>query len=124
VNERREVEAVLRAARERAEKRGTTVEQEIEYVAAERARKREARARRAAEYRSSHTREFLEVEKHLRAATTALRHVLAESEGVDFDIAPLPGDPTTYRGLLVHSLGRVRARINEVEQAITKRPES
>ena len=82
---RREVAEVLTTARERAERRGTTVEAELPDVAQRRQRHREAAKTTRARKADQSSLRYIAVEGHLAQASSALRKALAEAAGVDWE---------------------------------------
>ena len=81
---RREAATVLDIARDRAERRGTTVEEEIPAVAEFQAKASRAGKSQRAAHKARHGFRFIEVEGHLARAKSLLTKALAESEGVNF----------------------------------------
>jgi len=79
-----EVTAVLDTARERAERKGTTVETAIIEVAEWREKSRRAAKRYDTERKARHSLRFVEIEGHLAGAKRKLTDALRDSDNVDF----------------------------------------
>lgn len=80
---------------------------------ARRAKAREAARRRREAHRARHSAAFLAVESQLTQIRRHMNHVLRTTEGVPFT--------ADERELMADSLGKVRTRLNEVEEAFRKR---
>lgn len=99
-----EVREVKATAQERAERRGTTVADEMTAVAAGRARARAADANAAAARKAAHSTRYVEAEGRIAVAMRHLRLVLDESEGVEFT--------ADERELIADAIGQLRALLN------------
>ena len=111
VTEQREVRDVVTAARERAEQKGTTVQEEIPRVVEWRAKgraSREAQKERATERSSL---QYFAVRGDLAKARRALRSALDEADGVTFDAEELD--------LLDDAITRTRGLLDLVALRIT-----
>lgn len=106
-----EVREVKAAAEERAERRGTPVAEEIPKVAQDRAKARKADQHREAKRKEKTALRYAEMEGKIATAMRALRHVLAETDGVDFT--------PEERELLVDSLAQLRALLNLLDIRLT-----
>lgn len=80
-----EVIAVRDEARDRAESKGTTVEEEVDHVAKWRAKGRKSRAKRDAARKQRHSMRFIEVDGALTAVRKALAATLVKATDVPFD---------------------------------------
>ena len=80
---------------------------------ARRAKAREAAHRRREAHRARHSAVFLAVESELTQVRRHMNHALREAEGVPFT--------DDERELMADSLGKLRARLNEVDEAFRKR---
>lgn len=110
-NRRDEVDAVLNRARNRAEERGTRVEDEIGRAAEWQTKARKTAERDRREKRDAHGMRYIEIEGHVGAAMQRLRRVLEIGEGVDFD-----ADETD---LIAEALGKLRALLSLIDLRIT-----
>lgn len=99
-----EVREVRTIAQERAERRGTTVEEEAPRVAEERVRARESGQRRAEERRSRRSLRYIEIEGDLAAAQRRLAHALQTAQDVGWEQEEIE--------LLTDSIAKVRAVLN------------
>lgn len=106
-----EVAEVTRAARERAEARGTRVEDEVEHVAEWRARGRASRDAQQARAAATSSLQWVEVRAALAAARRHLRVALDESDGVEWT--------SEEADLLRRSIDCTRATLDLVELRVT-----
>lgn len=83
---REEVKSVVDTARERAERKGTTVSEEIPAVAEWREKGRKARSSEKAARREMRTFTLVEFEGHIGKASRELRKALTIAREVDFDV--------------------------------------
>lgn len=80
----REVDEVLHMARDRAERRGTDMSDELPGVVEAREKSRQSDAKRKADRQAAHMFRWIAVEGHLGKAHRALVATLNESAGVEF----------------------------------------
>jgi hypothetical protein len=108
-NKRDEVTSTLGVARERAERRGTTVDEEVVNVAQHRERARQADREERQQRRRMRTAEYMRYEANLGKAARALRAALdmGDSEFADEE-----------RALLMATLANVRALLGLVEMRL------
>lgn len=83
--QRDRVKDVVELAEAAAERRGTTVEEEIPRAAVSHHRTREYAAKQRAEHKKRHTMRYIEMEGHLAAAKQRLNDALKCAQDVDFD---------------------------------------
>ena len=107
---RKEATAVLETARERAERKGTTVEEEVPVVANQRAKMREADKKRTTTRKAKHGFRYIEIEGHLAAAQRRLSQALSTAQDVAWDDEEIE--------LLTDSLGKIRAVLNLIDMRI------
>lgn len=98
-------------AQERAERRGTSVEEEAPAVAKERVREREAQKQRAQEHKAAHSLRYIEIEGHLAAAQARLTKALNTAQDVGWDTGEIE--------LIADSVARIRAVLNLIDLRIT-----
>jgi hypothetical protein len=110
-SKRDEVDAVVSLAQERAMKRKTTVEHEIEHVAERRERGRQVSDKLKKEQKHRHTARYIAAEGDIGVAMQRLRKLLDDVEGVDFN--------DDERELLTEALGKLRALLNLLDIRIT-----
>lgn len=106
-----EVREVRTMAQERAERRGTSVEEEAPAVAKERVREREAQKQRAQEHKAAHSLRYIEIEGHLAAAQARLTKALNTAQDVGWDTGEIE--------LIADSVARIRAVLNLIDLRIT-----
>lgn len=106
-----DVEAVRRVAEGRAERRGTSVSEEIPGAADSLARANTMRLKRDAASKDRHTFRYFEVEKNLTVAKRALREAMTAAEGVDFT--------AEERDLLADAIGKVRGLLSLLDMRVT-----
>ncbi len=107
---RAEINEVLSTAHERAERKGTTVEEEVPVVAKQRAKMREADKKRTATRKAKHGFRYIEIEGHLAAAQRRLSQALSTAQDVAWDDEEIE--------LLTDSLGKIRAVLNLIDMRI------
>jgi hypothetical protein len=110
VSKRAEVRDVLDTARERAERKGTTVSDELPAVADFREKARRAAQKEKDSRRASHFM-LVEVEGHIGAAMRRLRQALAIARDVDFDAEETE--------LLEDSIAKLRMIVDLIDVRIT-----
>jgi hypothetical protein len=81
-----EVREVNATARERANRRGTRVEDEVEHVASSRAQASARRKDAEEQRKAAHTLRFMQTEGKLAGVTRTLRLVLADTAGIEFSV--------------------------------------
>jgi len=106
-----EVGAVIAVAQERAERRGTTVESEIEEVDERREKARKTASKLKDEHKERHTAKYIQMEGDLGVAMQRIRKVLNDAEGVKFS--------AEERELLTEALAKLRALLNLVDLRIS-----
>ena len=106
-----EVKAVHNEARKRAERKGTTVEEEVHHVAERREMGRKAAARQAEEKRKAHTVRYIMVDGAIANAVRELRNAMTEASGVEFT--------DEERELLEDSIARLRGVLALIEVELT-----
>ena len=107
---RAEINEVLSTAHERAERKGTTVEEEVPVVAKQRAKMREADKKRTATRKAKHGFRYIEIEGHLAAAQRRLSQALSTAQDVAWVDEEIE--------LLTDSLGKIRAVLNLIDMRI------
>lgn len=103
-----EVKRVRSMARDAAEKKGTTVEEEAHTIAQWAEKARATSAERAAA-RSTLSPRYLSTEKYLQGGYRQLRHALEEARDAEFD--------TDAIELLQETMGNIRALLNLIDMA-------
>lgn len=83
--QRDRVKDVVELAEAAAERRGTSVDEEIPRAAISHHRTREHAAKQRAEHKNRHTMRYIEMEGHLAAAKQRLTDALKCADGVNFD---------------------------------------
>lgn len=109
-HKREEVNSLIANAKDRAERRGTTVEHEIEQGAAWKAKAEKAAAQERDEKKRKHTMRFIKIEGHIGSAMRYIRKALTEAEDVEFT--------DDEREIMVDTLGKLRALLNLVDLRI------
>lgn len=102
-----EIREVKATAQERAERRGTTVENEIGEVAQARRKVQNSREKVKAEEAKAHTIRYIEAEGLISVAMRNLRHLLDTTRTVEFS--------DDEQVLLADSLNRLKALLNLLE---------
>lgn len=105
-----EVREVAGQARERAERLGTSYEEEVEQVAEQRQKFRESAATASGNRKARHGLRYVEVEGHLAAAKRRLTDALKVAQDVGFDDEEIE--------LITDSLAQVRAVLNLIDMRI------
>lgn len=106
-----EVRRVREIARERAEKHGTSVEEETEKVADWNVKAEKATTRQQTERAQRHSLRFIDVEGHLNKALRSLTDALNASHGVPWE--------TEERELLNDTISKVRALLDLVDLGLS-----
>jgi hypothetical protein len=106
-----EVRRVRAIAQDRAEKRGTTVEEEAEKVAETAARIERAAQKQQETRRKGHGLAFLSVDNELTKIVRKLSKVLQETEGVEFS--------AEERELLSDAISKVKAVLDLIDMRLT-----
>ena len=106
-DEDQEVRAV---ATERAERKGTTVEEEVHHVAEQREKIRKSADRIKADHKAAHTFRYMEIEGDLAAAQGRLMHALKTAQDVGWEQEEIE--------LLTDSIGKIRAVLNLIDLRI------
>lgn len=106
-----DVREVRTMAQERAERRGTTVEEEARGVAEERVKERQANKQREQQHKAAHSLRYVEIEGHLAAAQRRLTSALNTAQDVGWD-----GDEIE---LIADSVAKIRALLNLIDMRIT-----
>jgi hypothetical protein len=104
------IKAVVSSAQERAERKGTTVDAEIEESAAFREKARISEEKQRADRKKRRTTQFIKVEGDIGVAMSRLRRVLDESDGIDWD--------EDEQQLLTDAIAKLKALLNLVELRI------
>ena len=102
-SDRSEIREVLATAQDRAERKGTTVSEELPRVAESREKARQVRSRESTERKKNTALFMVEFEGHIAAAVRRLREALALARDVDFDeeqVEMLEGSIDTLRTLV------------------------
>jgi gas vesicle protein len=107
---REEITAVVGRAQERAEKKGTRVDDEIDRAVEWDAKARRTAEKQRAEKKARHTSRFIEIEGDLGVAMQRLRKVLTVAEDVGFTPDEIE--------LMTVSLGKLRALMNLIDLRI------
>lgn len=107
-----EVKAVLSKARERASKKGTTVEHEVTEVAESRVKTDQRNAEAEKAHKAAHTAAFIDYEGDAGALMQRMKKMFKALEGVEFDDTELE--------LIAETNGRVDAMWNLLKLRSTK----
>lgn len=104
---RSDVRDLVNVAQDTAERRRTSVTEEIDRLAKQAVKDKQIDAKRKAEHKAKHTARWLSVEVKIGKAQRLLSDVLTETEGVEF-IAD-------ERELMAEALGKLRAVLNLID---------
>jgi hypothetical protein len=110
-HKREEVADVINTARERAERKGTSIESQIPEVAQQRAAHRVSDQKRESDRKSRRTQQYLEVEGDIAYALRRLKNALEKAAGVNFT--------TDERELIGDSIAKLRALLNLLDMRVT-----
>lgn len=105
-----EVREVRTIAQERAERRGTSIEEEAPFVAEQRVKARAAGARIREERVQAKGLRYIEIEGHLAAAQQRLSQALTTAQDIGWEAEEIE--------LLADSLGKIRAILNLIDLRI------
>ena len=108
---RQEVQAVRALATERAERLGTSVNEQLEPIAKRRADARVSKAMQRAQRREKHDLRYMEIEGELGRAARAIRSAITVARGVELEDEELE--------LLQITLNNVRALLGMLEARLT-----
>lgn len=107
------VDTATAIAASRAERRGSTVADEIHGAAEHMVKSREAAAKGRDRRRKEHSWQWMEVEGHLAYAQRRVQQALTATEGVEFD--------AEERDLMAHALDKLRATLALIDLRLSGR---